>query len=108
MPEPAMPENAESLTPIPPGEILKEEFMGPHGLSANRLARDLDVPANRISEIIAGRRAITADTALRLGLYFGIEPEFWMNLQVQYDLRMARRAAGQDIQARVRPLDAAA
>lgn len=103
-----MPENAESLSPIPPGEVLKEEFMEPHGLSASRLARDLDVPPNRISEIIAGRRAITADTALRLGLYFGIEPEFWMNLQVQYDLRAARNAAGPDIRARVRPLDAAA
>lgn len=98
----------EPLAPITPGEILKEEFMEPHGLSANRLARDIDVPANRISEIIAGRRAITADTALRLGTYFGIEPEFWMNLQTQYDLRVARRLNEADIKARVRPFNAAA
>ena len=74
----------ELLNPIPPGEILKEEFMVPFGLSANRIARDIDVPPNRITGIVSGDRTITADTALRLGLYFGIEPEFWMNLQVHY------------------------
>ena len=82
--------------------------MEPHGLSANRLARDIDVPANRISEIISGRRAITADTAIRLGTYFGIEPEFWMNLQAQYDLRVARHMVGAEIVSRVRPLHSAA
>ena len=85
---------SDLLTPIHPGEILKEEFMDPHEISANRLARDIDVPANRISEIIAGRRTITADTAIRLGIYFGIEPEFWLNLQTHYDLRLAQRSMG--------------
>jgi antitoxin HigA-1 len=95
---------SDLLSPIIPGEILKEEFMDPHGISANALARDIDVPANRISEIIAGRRTITADTALRLGAYFGIEPQFWLNLQSNYDLRIARRSVGAEIKDRVRPL----
>lgn len=98
---------SDRLSPVTPGDILKEEFMEPNGISASRLARDLDVPANRISEIVAGRRAITADTALRLGVYFGIEPEFWLNLQNDYDLRLARAAAGETIAQRVRPLQAA-
>jgi addiction module HigA family antidote len=97
----------ELLDPISPGEILKEEFMVPFGLSANRIARDIDVPPNRITGIVSGDRAITVDTALRLGLYFGIEPEFWMNLQVHYDLRMARRTDGDALKARIRPLDTA-
>lgn len=95
---------SDLLPPITPGEILKEEFMEPHGISANRLARDIDVPANRISEIVGGRRAVTADTALRLGRYFGIEPEFWLNLQTRHDLRVARRAGGAEIEERVRVL----
>jgi antitoxin HigA-1 len=95
------------LPPVTPGEILKEEFMEPHGISANRLARDIDVPANRVSEIIAGRRSITADTALRLGAYFDIEPQFWLNLQSHHDLRVATRESGQIIAQRVRPLHAA-
>lgn len=98
---------SDRLPPIPPGEILKEEFMEPNGISSSRLARDLDVPANRISEIVAGRRTITADTALRLGIYFGIEPEFWLNLQNDYDLRLARAAAGEAIAQRIRPIQAA-
>lgn len=95
---------SDLLSPVTPGEILKEEFMEPHGISANRLARDIDVPANRISEIVAGRRAITADTALRLGAYFGIEPQFWLNLQNTHDLRVAARATGAIIAERIRPL----
>ena len=79
------------LDPIPPGEILSEEFMKPLGLSANQLARDIDVPPGRITEIIRGKRTITADTALRLGKYFGVSPEIWLNLQVDYDMRVARR-----------------
>lgn len=98
---------SDLLSPITPGEILKEEFMDPHGISASALARDMDVPANRISEIIAGRRAITADTALRLGTYFGIEPQFWLNLQTDHDLRAARHARGSEIKDRVRPLHVA-
>lgn len=94
------------LAPIPPGEILLEEFMKPLGVSQNRLARDIDAPVSRISGIVKGERAITADTALRLAKFFGTTPEMWMNLQTDYDLRAARRASGQDIDKRVRPLAA--
>jgi len=79
------------MTPIHPGEILKEEFMVPYGLSANKLAARLDVPTNRLTSIIAGTRAITADTALRLAAAFDTTPEFWMNLQDHYDLNIARQ-----------------
>jgi len=92
----------EWLDPIPPGEILHEEFMKPLGLSANQLARDIDVPPGRISEIIRGRRSITADTALRFGKYFGVSPEIWLNLQVDYDMRVARRTIWPTVEARVR------
>jgi addiction module HigA family antidote len=92
----------EWLDPIPPGEILHEEFMKPLGLSANQLARDIDVPPGRISEIIRGRRSITADTALRFGKYFGVSPEIWLNLQVDYDLRVARRSIWPMVEPRVR------
>ncbi|MBM4271561.1 MAG: HigA family addiction module antidote protein [Deltaproteobacteria bacterium] len=87
---------------IPPGEILSEEFMKPAGLSINQLARDIDVPPGRISEIISGKRAITADTALRLGKYFGVSPEVWLNLQAEFDLRVARRTTWPCIESRVR------
>ncbi len=72
---------AKQLDPIHPGEILFEEFLSPVGISINRLARDLDVPPNRISRIVKGKRPITADTALRLGAYFGVTSELWLNLQ---------------------------
>ena len=94
--------NLELLDPIPPGEILYEEFMKPLGLSANQLARDIDVPPGRISEIINGKRSITADTALRLGKYFGVSPEIWLNLQVDYDMRIARRTIWPNVESRVR------
>lgn len=81
----------ELLEPIHPGEILLEDFMKPLEISINKLAREIGVPPNRISGIVNGRRAITADTALRLGLYFGVVPEIWLNLQSDYDLRVARR-----------------
>jgi antitoxin HigA-1 len=87
--------------PIPPGEILREEFMRPMGISINALARALVVPPNRVSAIVAGRRAITADTALRLGKYFGVSPEIWLDLQSDYELRRARRAVGREIEERV-------
>ena len=74
---------------IHPGEILKEEFLEPLGISQNQLAIDLRVPAPRISAIVHGRRAISADTALRLGAYFKTEPQFWLNLQNNYDLGVA-------------------
>ncbi len=94
------------LEPIYPGEILLEEFMKPLGISINKLARDIDVPPGRISEIVNGKRAITADTALRLGRYFGVSPEIWLNLQADYELRVAMRDAGKEIEARVRPVKA--
>jgi antitoxin HigA-1 len=90
------------LDPIPPGEILLEDFMRPLKISINALARDIDVPPNRISEIVRGKRAITADTALRLGKYFSVSPELWLGLQADYDLRLARRTSWQEIETRVR------
>ena len=90
------------LEPIPPGEILSEDFMQPLELSINALARDIDVPPNRISEIVAGKRAITADTALRLGKYFGVSPEVWLGLQTDYDFRVARQTTWPKIEPRVR------
>lgn len=80
---------AKKLPPIHPGEILAEDFMAPRSLSANRLALDLHIPANRLTEIIRGRRAITADTALRLARYFDTSPELWLGLQFDYDLEKA-------------------
>jgi addiction module HigA family antidote len=91
------------LEPIPPGEILREEFMRPLNVSINALSRAVDVPPNRISEIVNGKRAITADTALRLGKFFGVAPELWLNLQADFDLRIARRTTWQIAEARVRP-----
>ncbi len=90
------------LEPIPPGEILYEEFMKPMGISINALARDIDVPPNRVSEIVNGKRAITADTALRLGKYFGVSPETWLDLQSDYDLRVARRTLWKRVEPRIR------
>ncbi|MCH7826246.1 MAG: HigA family addiction module antidote protein [Acidobacteria bacterium] len=90
------------LEPIHPGEILLEEFMKPMGVSINRLARELSVPPGRISAIVNGKRAITADTALRLGKYFGVSPEVWTGLQADFELRVARRTVGSQIEQRVR------
>jgi len=78
------------LPPIHPGEILREEFLTPLGISQARLARDISVPARRISEIVHGKRAISPDTALRLSRFFGMSERFWLNLQGQYDLEMAK------------------
>jgi len=97
------PRAGQRLDPIPPGEILREEFLRPLGISINRLARDLGVPPNRVSAIVNGKRAITADTALRLGTYFRVSPELWLDLQSDYDLRVLRRAAGPQITTQVRP-----
>ena len=79
------------FAPVTPGEMLKEEFLAEYHLSQNQLAKAVGISPNRIAEIVNNRRRITADTALRLGLYFGNSPEFWMNLQSHYDLKMARR-----------------
>ena len=97
----------KQLDPIHPGEILMEDFMKPLNLSINQLARDLDVPPNRIGAIVNGTRTITADSALRLGTYFGLSPETWLGLQVEYDLRVARRKHGEEIAKRVRTRPAA-
>lgn len=91
----------KALDPIPPGEILLEDFMKPLGISINRLARDIAVPPGRISAIVNGKRAITADTAMRLGRFFGTSPEVWMGLQADYELRVARRTVGAEIEKRV-------
>ena len=79
------------FAPVTPGEMLREEFLAAYGLSQNQLANAVGISPNRITEIVNNRRRITADTALRLGLYFGNSPEFWLNLQINYDLKMARR-----------------
>jgi addiction module HigA family antidote len=92
------------LDPITPGEILREDFMEPLAISINQLSRDLSVPPNRISEIVNGKRSITADTALRLQRYFGVEAQFWLNLQTEYDLRMIKRKIWPDIQRRIIPV----
>src|SRR5437899_10182822 len=79
------------LAPVTPGEMLKEEFLAEYSLSQNQLAKAIGISPNRIAEIVNNRRRITADTALRLGLYFGNSPEFWLNLQAHYDLKIARK-----------------
>ena len=90
-------------TPIHPGETLLEDFMKPLGLSANRLAKALCVHPNRISEIVRGRRDITANTALRLERYFGVSARTWINLQSQYDLDVAGQKSAKEIERTVRP-----
>ena len=94
---------AKVLEPIHPGEILREDFLKPMGISINRLARDTVVPPGRISEIVNGKRGITADTALRLARFFGVSPELWLGLQAEYDLRIARQTVGPEIEKRVHP-----
>ena len=94
-------ETAETLDPVHPGEILKEEFLEPREMTAYALAKALDVPLTRLMAIIHGRRSITADTALRLGRLFGTTPQFWMNLQGAYDLDVARLSHGAEIEERV-------
>jgi addiction module HigA family antidote len=95
------------LSPISPGEILLEEFMRPLGISQNQLAREIDVPVSRVAGIVKGNRAITADTALRLGLYLGTSAEMWLNLQSQYDLRVAQRTIWPKIKPRIKARKAA-
>lgn len=85
---------------IHPGDILLTEFMEPLGLTSYRLAKDLHVPAPRINDIVRGKRSITADTALRLGVYFGLPAQFWLNLQNEYDLRIARPSSLSKIKPR--------
>jgi len=87
---------------IHPGEILLEDFMKPMGITARKLSADIDVSPSRISEIVNGARPITADTALRLGIYFGMEPRFWLNLQSEYDMRVVAREQRAVVGRRIR------
>ncbi len=93
----------QALPPVHPGEILLLEFLEPMGISQYALAKAVGVPPRRINEIVLGKRAISADTALRLGRYFGIEPQFWLNLQSRYDLDIAKDALGKRLEQEVRP-----
>ena len=99
---------AELLDEIHPGEILLEDFMKPMGISARQLAADIDVSPSRISELVHGTRPVTADTALRLGLFFEMEPRFWLNLQTEYDMRIATRTLQEKIAPRIRVFHQAA
>lgn len=96
-----------SLTNITPGEILDEDFLKPLGLSQYRLAKDIGVPARRINEIVKGTRAVTADTALRLGRYFKMSAQFWLNLQSHYDLEVEQSRLGRRLEREVKVLAAA-
>ncbi len=91
------------MRPVHPGEVLSEEFLKPLGLSANKLAKAIGVPANRISEIVAGRRDVTAESALRLAQALGTTAEFWLNLQQAFDLRQAEKDIGRGLRA-IKPL----
>jgi addiction module HigA family antidote len=91
----------KKLHPVHPGEVLLEEFLKPMGLSQNRLALDIGVPPRRINEIVLGKRSITADTALRLGRYFGNSPQFWLGLQRDYDLDVAAETLGERLEREV-------
>ena len=92
------------MRPVHPGEVLREDFLRPTGLTANALAKALRVPAPRINEIVRERRGITADTAMRLARYFGGDAQSWLNLQTLYDLRVAERASARKIHREVTPL----
>jgi addiction module HigA family antidote len=93
----------ERLAPIHPGEVLLEEFLTPMAISQNRLALCIRVPVTRINDIVRGRRAITADTALRLARFLGTSAQFWLNLQASYDLDVARDALGDRLEREVQP-----
>lgn len=97
----------KTMAPVHPGTTLREDFLNPLGLTANRLAMELLVPATRVNDIVRGKRAITADTALRLARYFGTTPQFWTNLQAHYELELAEDELGSEIAERIRPHRAA-
>ena len=102
-----MAKKTKTMPPIHPGETLREDFLKPLDLTANRLAIELQVSVTRVNDIVRGKRAITADTALGLAGYFGIMPQFWMNLQATYDLELAQDAGESEIADRIRPHRAA-
>lgn len=98
-----------ALIPPPhPGETIREDVLKPLGLSVNQLAKALGITAARVNDVVRGRRGITADTALRLARYLGTSPEFWLGLQLEYDLRVARQAHQKQIERTVRPRSEAA
>lgn len=90
------------LDEVHPGKILLEDFLKPMGITARQLSADIDVSPSRVSEIVHGKRAITAETALRLGMFFKMEPRFWLNLQTEYDMRMAQRDLQANLERRIR------
>ena len=94
----------KKLPPIHPGEILIEEFLKPMGISQYRLAKDISVPPRRINEIVHGKRSISADTALRLGRFFGISPQFWLNLQTRFDLELTEDLLAERLEKEVQVL----
>ncbi len=96
----------EPIPPVHPGEVLLEDFLKPMGISQHRLAKALNVPPQRIGEIVRGRRAVTADTALRLGRFFTMEAQFWLNLQARYDLEVAADALEGRLEREVEPYGA--
>ncbi len=95
----------KKLNPIHPGEILMEEFLKPIGVSQYRLAKDISVPPRRINEIVHGKRSVTADTALRFGRFFGMSPQFWLNLQTRYDLEVTEDSLGNRLEKEVHRLE---
>lgn len=97
----------KKIAPVHPGEILFEEFLNPMGISQYRLAKDISVPARRINEIVHGTRAISANTALRLAKYFGMSPQFWLNLQVHFDLEIESDKLGKKLNDEVHACSAA-
>jgi addiction module HigA family antidote len=96
--------NSKKIPPIHPGEILMEDFLIPMGISQYRLAQGISVPPRRINEIVHGSRSITADTALRLGRYFGVSPQFWLNLQAHFDLEKEQDRLGDRLEQEVHAL----
>ena len=95
--------SGQRLAPVHPGEILRDEFLAPMALSVYRLARALKVSRPRLNDLVLGRRAVTIDTALRLGRYFGTTPEFWINLQTRYDLDIAEHGLRREIEREIEP-----
>jgi addiction module HigA family antidote len=98
---------AKYRNPVHPGVVLKSDLLEPLGMSINKLARELHVPANRLSQIIRGKRGISPDTSLRLARYFGFTPEYWLNMQAQHDLEVIRRQSMRQIEKEVKPREAA-
>jgi addiction module HigA family antidote len=102
-----MGKEGKAIAPVHPGETLREDFLRPLGITPSRLAIELQVPVTRVNDIVRGKRAITADTALRLARYFGTSPQFWMNLQSNYNLELAEDERGSEIADRIKPHRAA-